>query len=82
MMARACFFHREDRQKKKLTRKNKRPVGHIAHMNLSNNSHNKPSFMESYTKYLNSLVEQILYRINEFSKFPSDFLKYNIELLL
>lgn len=31
IVARACLFHREYRQKKKLTRKNKRPVGHIAH---------------------------------------------------
>lgn len=34
---------------------NKTPMGHIAH--LSNNSHNKISFMKLYTKHLSNVVE-------------------------
>lgn len=37
---------------------NKTPMGHIAH--LSNNSHNKISFMKLYTKHLSNVVEKIL----------------------
>lgn len=37
------------------TNQNKRPIGHIAH--LSNKKHDKISFMESFTVYLNNVVK-------------------------
>lgn len=42
-------------------------MGHIAH--LSKDSHNKISFIKSFTKYLNKLVKQILYK-QIFKLFP------------
>lgn len=54
IVAMACLLHREERQKRKLTTKNKRSM-HMGHIK----KHNKIRFMESYTKYLNNVEEEI-----------------------
>lgn len=52
---------------------NKRPKNHIAH--ISNNSKYKISFLESYTKYHENVVEKILYK--RFSKIKNRYCNIN-----
>lgn len=54
---------------------NKRHMGHVAY--LSKNSNNKFSFIESFTKYLDNMVEKILFKT--FSIFSPDINILNIE---
>lgn len=60
--------------------KTRGPQANIAH--LSYTSHNKISFMEPYTKYLDNEVEEILYKqIKRFSKCSHYILMLSIEPL-